>query len=149
MLKKEKSRSSEESTTISTLLGRDTSIEGTMTFKETIRVDGQIKGKLISREGTVIIGEHAVIDADIQVAVAVIRGKINGRVEAKQRIEIFAPAQVQGDISAPTVAIDSGVIFNGNCQMASQRLNELKPPEKLSKAEQPAEPQGQKVVKNL
>lgn len=149
MLKKEKSRSSEESTTISTLLGRDTSIEGTMTFKETIRVDGQIKGKLISREGTVIIGEHAVIDADIQVAVAVIRGKINGRVEAKQRIEIFAPAQVQGDISAPTVAIDSGVVFNGNCQMASQRLNELKPPEKLSKAEQPAEPQGQKVVKNL
>ena len=149
MLKKEKTRSSEESTTISTLLGRDTSIEGTMTFKETIRVDGQIKGKLISREGTVIIGEHAVIDADIQVAVAVIRGKINGRVEAKQRIEIFAPAQVQGDISAPTVAIDSGVIFNGNCQMASQRLNELKPPEKLSKAEQPAEPQGQKVVKNL
>lgn len=149
MLKKEKTRSSEESTTISTLLGRDTSIEGTMTFKETIRVDGQIKGKLISREGTVIIGEHAVIDADIQVAVAVIRGKINGRVEAKQRIEIFAPAQVQGDISAPTVAIDSGVVFNGNCQMASQRLNELKPPEKLSKAEQPAEPQGQKVVKNL
>ena len=149
MIKKEKKRSSEESSTISTLLGRDTSIEGTMTFKETIRVDGHIKGKLISKEGTVIVGEHAVIDADIQVAVAVIRGKINGRVEAGQRIEIFAPAQVQGDISAPTVAIDSGVVFNGNCQMADQRLNELKPPEKLSKAEQPAEPAGQKVVKNL
>lgn len=149
MLKKEKKRSAEESTTISTLLGRDTSIEGTLSFKETIRVDGHIKGKLISQEGTVIVGEHAVIEADIQVAVAVIRGNINGRVEAKQRIEIFAPAQVKGDISAPTIAIDSGVVFNGNCQMANQRLNESKPPEKLSKIEQPSEPQGQKVVKNL
>jgi cytoskeletal protein CcmA (bactofilin family) len=117
MLSKDKKRPAAEPGTISTLLGRDVQIEGTLTFKETIRVDGMIKGKLVSSQGTVIIGENAVIEADVQVGVAIIRGKVHGRVEAGQRIEIFAPAQVTGDIHAPTVTIDSGVVFNGNCQM--------------------------------
>ena len=117
MIGKEKKRPAAEPGTISTLLGRDTDIEGALTFKETIRVDGRIKGKLVSSQGTVIVGENAVIEADVQVGVAIIRGKVNGRVEAGQRIEIYAPAQVTGDICAPTVTIDSGVVFNGNCQM--------------------------------
>lgn len=123
MLSKDKKKPTAEPGTISTLLGRDVQIEGTLSFKETIRVDGLIKGKLLSSQGTVIIGENAVIEADVQVGVAIIRGKVHGRVEAGQRIEIFAPAQVTGDISAPTVTIDSGVVFNGNCQMQAQVKN--------------------------
>ena len=114
---KDKKRPVAEPSSISTLLGRDTQIEGALTFKETIRVDGRIKGKLVSTQGTLIVGENAQIEADVQVGVAIIRGKVHGRVEAEQRIEIYAPAQVHGDISAPTVTIDSGVVFNGNCQM--------------------------------
>jgi cytoskeletal protein CcmA (bactofilin family) len=123
MLSKDKKRPAAEPGTISTLLGRDVQIEGTLNFKETIRVDGRIKGKLISSQGTLIIGENAVIEADVQVGVAIIRGKVHGRVEAGQRIEIFAPAHVIGDISAPTVTIDSGVVFNGNCQMQALAKN--------------------------
>jgi cytoskeletal protein CcmA (bactofilin family) len=117
MMGKDKKRPVAEPSSISTLLGRDTQIEGALTFKETIRVDGRIKGKLVSTQGTLIVGENAQIEADVQVGVAIIRGKVHGRVEAEQRIEIYAPAQVHGDISAPTVTIDSGVVFNGNCQM--------------------------------
>ncbi|MFZ1986420.1 MAG: polymer-forming cytoskeletal protein [Desulfatitalea sp.] len=149
MLGKDKKSSSGDSATISTLLGRDTVIEGTLTFKETIRVDGHISGKLISTDGTVIVGENAVLDADIQVGVAVIRGKINGRVEASQRIEIYAPAQVNGDISAPTVAIDSGVFFNGNCKMQIQVPKPLKGSDKGVKEALPTETTNQKIVKNL
>ena len=120
MKKKEKKYPASDSTMISTLLGKDTAFEGTLSFKETIRVDGRISGKLVSDEGTVIVGENAVLDADIQVSVAIIRGKVNGRVEARQRVEVYAPAQVNGDIFAPTLAMDSGVVFNGNCRMQSQ-----------------------------
>ena len=42
---------------------------------------------------------------------------MNGRIEASHRIEIYPPAHIVGDIAAPTVVIDSGVVFNGNCQM--------------------------------
>lgn len=118
MMKKDKKQAVSEPSTISTLLGRDTEIEGTFTFKDTIRVDGRINGKLVSEKGTVIIGENAVIEADVKVGQAIIRGKVNGRVDADQRIEIYAPAHVNGDISAPTITIDSGVVFNGKCQMS-------------------------------
>jgi cytoskeletal protein CcmA (bactofilin family) len=124
MGKKDKTRISADPGTISTLLGLDTQIEGTFHFKETIRVDGRIKGRLISEKGTVIVGEKATIDADVQVGVAIVRGTVNGRVEASDRIEIYAPAKVTGDICAPTVTIDTGVVFNGNCQM--QSVSDLK-----------------------
>lgn len=117
MKKKDKRITTSDTSAISTLLGRDTRIDGTFAFNDTIRVDGRIKGKLVSDKGTVIIGDNAVIDADVQVGVAIVRGKVNGRIEARQKIEIYAPAQVEGDISAPTITIDSGVVFNGKCEM--------------------------------
>ncbi len=117
MSKKNKIKLAADPGTISTLLGLDTKIEGTFSFNETIRVDGRIKGHLVSEKGTVIIGENATIDADVRVGIAIIRGTVNGRVEASDRIEIYAPAKVSGDICAPIVTIDTGVVFNGNCQM--------------------------------
>jgi cytoskeletal protein CcmA (bactofilin family) len=132
-MKKKEKYPSTDSSTISTLLGRDTTFEGTLTFKETIRVDGHISGKLVSNEGTLIIGENAVLEADVQVAVAIIRGKVNGRVEAKQRVEIYAPAQVNGDIFTPTLAMDSGVLFNGSCQMQNRISQVAAAPKKDSK----------------
>lgn len=154
MMKKDKKRPQTESSTISTLLGRDTQIEGTLTFQETIRVDGAVKGKLISSKGTVIVGEKAIIDADIRVGVAIIRGKITGKVEAGQRIEIYAPAQVNGDISAPIITIDSGVIFNGQCQMQPRSGSIQRPLGKVP-AETPVKPDAkdgpatEKDAKNL
>ena len=139
MKKKDKRIAASDTSTISTLLGRDTRVDGTFAFAETIRVDGQIKGNLVSEKGTVIIGENAVIDADVHVGVAIVRGKVNGRIEARQKIEIYAPAQVEGDISAPTITIDSGVVFNGKCEMqqgpkapAAKSNVETKPIEKAS-----------------
>jgi len=149
MLKKDKKLATGESTTISTLLGRDTVIEGTLTFKETIRVDGSVKGRLISPEGTLIVGENAQLDAEINVGVAIVRGKVTGRMEATQRIEIYAPAQVEGDISAPSIAIDSGVVFNGHCTMQSQQPKLSKMVEKRSKDAPTEESNSQKVTKNL
>ena len=149
MLGKDKKSSGTDSTTISTLLGRDTVIEGSLTFKETIRIDGHVNGKLISPEGTVIVGENAVLDADIQVGVAVIRGKINGRVEASKRIEIYAPAHVHGDINAPTISIDSGVFFNGNCKMQIPPAKSIKGYDKAAKEPPVSEAPNPKVAKNL
>lgn len=149
MRKKDKKQVPSEPGTISTLLGRDTAIEGTLNFNETIRVDGRIKGKLISEKGTVIVGENAVIDADIKVGIAIIRGKVNGRIDAQQRIEVYAPAQVIGDICGPTITIDSGVVFNGNCQMKhpSEAVEGKPVPAGEAPNEDPSKPE--KVTKNL
>ncbi|NNF98755.1 MAG: polymer-forming cytoskeletal protein [Desulfobacteraceae bacterium] len=106
--------------TISTLLGMDTIVDGTLEFSDTIRLDGKVKGKITSREGTLIVGEKAVIEAEISVGMAIIKGEVSGRMEARDSIQIHAPAKITGDIHAPSISIDSGVIFNGNCSMEAQ-----------------------------
>jgi cytoskeletal protein CcmA (bactofilin family) len=102
---------------ITTFLGADANIEGTIEFNGAIRLDGKMKGNIKSEGGTVIIGENAVIDADIDVGVAIIWGQVNGVIDAKDRIEIYPPGSVIGDIQAPVISIDAGVKFNGNCAM--------------------------------
>lgn len=105
---------------ITTFLGTETTIEGVIEFKGTIRLDGRVKGEIRSECGTVIIGEKAVIDADIEVDVAIIMGQVNGVIDAKDRIELYPPGSVFGDIHAPLISIDAGVKFNGNCAMKAR-----------------------------
>jgi cytoskeletal protein CcmA (bactofilin family) len=120
-------RKSKKTDLISTYLGADGNIEGTIEFKNAIRLDGSVKGKIFSEAGTVIIGETAVINARINVDIAVIMGKVNGTIDARKRIEVYPPACVVGDIQAPTILIESGVMFNGNCSMKAREVSSKKP----------------------
>jgi cytoskeletal protein CcmA (bactofilin family) len=107
---------------ISTFLGFESVIEGTLEFQGTIRIDGRVTGRIVSEEGTLIIGEKAVINAEISVGVAIVMGEVNGIIEAADRIEVFPPGKIMGDIQAPAVSMDAGVVFNGNCSMQARTL---------------------------
>lgn len=102
---------------ITTFLGVETAVEGVINFTGTIRLDGRVTGKIESQAGTVIIGEKAVVEADISVGVAIVMGRVKGVIDAASRIEVFPPAQIDGDIQAPVISIDAGVQFNGKCTM--------------------------------
>jgi len=108
---------------ISTFLGSDASIDGTVEFRGAIRLDGNVKGKIKSSGGTVIVGEKAVVDAKITVGVAIIMGKVHGTIDTQDRIEIYPPGHVVGDIQAPVITVDEGGIFNGNCIMKDQKIS--------------------------
>ena len=112
---------------ISTFIGADASIDGTIEFKGTIRVDGSVKGQISSSSGTVVVGEKAVVNADVNVNVAVIMGEFNGTINARERIEVYPPAKVGGDIHAPVISIEPGGIFNGKCEMKTQPNKAAKP----------------------
>jgi len=102
---------------ISTFIGADASIDGTIDFKGTIRVDGKVKGKIVSSGGTVVVGEKAAVDAELYVNVAVVMGEVNGSINAQERIEVYPPGRVGGSIQAPVISIEPGGIFNGSCKM--------------------------------
>jgi cytoskeletal protein CcmA (bactofilin family) len=102
---------------ISTFIGADASFDGTVEFKGSIRVDGQLKGKIVSSGGTVVVGEKAVVEAEIQVNVAVVMGAVTGKIEAKERIEVYPPGRVNGDIQTPVILIEPGGVFIGSCAM--------------------------------
>jgi cytoskeletal protein CcmA (bactofilin family) len=105
---------------ISTFIGADASIDGNIEFKGTLRVDGKVKGKIASTGGTVIVGEKAVVDAEVFVNVAVVMGEFNGAIDAKERIEVYPPGKIDGDINAPAISIEPGGVFNGQCLMKTQ-----------------------------
>lgn len=101
---------------INAFLGGDTEFEGKLSFKGTVRIDGNFKGEIFT-EGTLIVGEAAVVKSDIHVSHIIISGEIHGNIMAENRIEIHAPGKVFGNIQAPAVVIEEGVIFEGNCKM--------------------------------
>lgn len=106
-----------KSDTISTFLGQGTSVDGTLEFQGTIRLDGNVKGQVISQNGTLIVGDNAVVEAQVRVDTAIIRGEVNGSIEAGTRVEAYPPARIIGDIQAPEISVESGVVFNGSCSM--------------------------------
>jgi cytoskeletal protein CcmA (bactofilin family) len=120
-MKKEKKISS-----ISTFLGSDSSIEGTIEFQGTIRLDGRAKGKISSNGGTLIVGEEAVIHADIIAGTIIVMGEVSGTINATERLEVYPPGRVNGDVQAAIISIEPGGILNGNCSMKVQTTSTKK-----------------------
>lgn len=111
---------------ITTLLGRGASFEGKLTFDGTVRIDGRFKGEVFS-DDTLVIGEGAIVEAEIEIGEVIIQGTVVGNVKAKRSIEIHAPGRVKGDLHTPVLQIDKGVIFEGRSFMEAANGG-LKPP---------------------
>ncbi len=122
---------------ISTLIGVDARIEGHLDFTGTLRLDGQLDGQMTGPDGVLIVGEKAQIKADINVHKAVIMGTITGSVTALDKIELYPPARITGDICAPMVTIESGAVLNGKCLMQKPEKAKDKPPTPAAKPSPP------------
>src|SRR3954467_10241824 len=103
---------------ITTLLGRGATFEGKLTFEGTVRIDGRFKGEVFS-DDTLVIGEGAVVEAQIDIGEVIVQGTVVGNIVAKRSIEIHAPGRVKGDLHTPSLQIDKGVIFEGRSFMES------------------------------
>ncbi|HEX5835558.1 MAG TPA: polymer-forming cytoskeletal protein [Pyrinomonadaceae bacterium] len=103
--------------TLSGFVGGGTDVTGEANFKAMMRVDGHFSGRITSSTGTLIVGNNGSVDANIEVAVAVIHGAINGDIIATQRLELGRAAKVTGNIQTPSLVIEQGAIFEGSCKM--------------------------------
>src|SRR5687767_15688910 len=106
--------------TLSGFVGGGTDVTGEANFKAMMRVDGHFSGRITSSSGTLIVGNNGKVDANIEVAVAVIHGTINGDIIATQRLELGRAAKVNGNIQTPSLVIEQGGIFEGSCKMRSE-----------------------------
>ena len=103
--------------TLSGFVGGGTVVTGEANFKAMMRVDGHLSGRVSSSSGTLIVGANGKVDANIEVAVAVIHGTINGDIIATQRLELGRAAKVNGNIQTPSLIIEQGALFEGSCKM--------------------------------
>lgn len=109
-----------ESGSINALLGKGSAFEGKLIFEGTVRIDGIFKGEIESSDN-LVIGENASVKAEIRVNNIMISGEVEGNIEAKTRVEIHAPGKMIGNIKTPSLIIEEGVIFEGNCRMTEEK----------------------------
>lgn len=99
----------------------DASMQGSLIFKDPVnlRINGRFEGTL-STKGSLMIGEHATVSADITGEMIVIAGKVNGNIHALKELKLISPAVVVGDIKTSLLSIAEGAVFEGNCRMLSK-----------------------------
>ncbi|MDH3998204.1 MAG: polymer-forming cytoskeletal protein [Desulfuromonadales bacterium] len=110
---------------VKAFLGAGSEFEGRMVFNENMRIDGSFRGE-ISSSDLLVVGDSARLQAEVVVGSLIISGHFQGNISAKNRVELRAPAQINGNVEAPVVSIEEGVIFNGSIKM--------NPPGKAAKA---------------
>ncbi|MCA1633731.1 MAG: polymer-forming cytoskeletal protein [Acidobacteria bacterium] len=101
-------------------VGKNADLIGEANFKGMLRIDGRFSGTVYSEDGTLIVSAGGVVEANIAVATARINGIVNGNIKATQRVEFGRSAQVRGDIHTPTLVIEQGAVFEGQCRMTSR-----------------------------
>lgn len=102
---------------ITALLGPGTRFEGKLYFEGRVRIDGVFKGEIKS-DDTLVIGDGAEVNAEIEVATVIVRGGIvHGNIKAATSLEIHAPGKVIGNVHSPSLFIERGVEFQGTCRM--------------------------------
>ena len=130
--------------TLSGFVGGGTVVTGEANFKAMMRVDGHLSGRVSSSSGTLIVGANGKVDANIEVAVAVIHGTINGDIIATQRLELGRAAKVNGNIQTPSLIIEQGAIFEGSCKML--QMSQAADKAKTHKKEEPLDTSRMKPI---
>ena len=123
-----------------TNLTTDVEIKGTIKFEKTMNIDGKFEGELIADNGELIVGKTGTVKANVKVKNATIEGRLDGNIEAAERVELKQNAQLIGDLQAKTLVIEEGVVFVGQCNVN---------PDGAKPEKQNVESQNIKVVKNI
>ena len=110
---------------LTAFLDEGSEIEGKYTFSGVALLNGKFKGEIVSTD-TLIIGEKGVVNATIRVGAVIISGEVVGGLLATERVEMKS-ARVFGDVEAPVVVIEEGVLFEGHCRMTKERPVEAPP----------------------
>ncbi|TAL11775.1 MAG: polymer-forming cytoskeletal protein [Nitrospirae bacterium] len=98
-------------------VGRGVEFKGVITYDGTVRIDGRLDGE-IHTDGVLVVGEDAVLTAQITAGTVISRGKITGDIVAAGKVRLQAPAVLNGSVKAPLLSIEEGVLFNGSLEMA-------------------------------
>ena len=112
---------------LSGFVGSGTLVTGEANFKALMRVDGHLSGRITSSSGTLIVGANGKVDANIEVAIAVVHGTVNGDIIATQRLELGRAAKLNGNIQTPSLIIEQGALFEGSCKMIKMNAGANKP----------------------
>jgi cytoskeletal protein CcmA (bactofilin family) len=124
-------------------LDQGSKISGKLEFEGPAQIEGQVDGE-ISAKDSLVIGESAVVTAQIKASSIIVAGNLSGEIIASERIEIRPSAKVSGNLTTPRLVVHDGAMFEGNCAMQPEGVREGRKPATLRKEERiPMQANGQ------
>ncbi|MCR5687400.1 MAG: polymer-forming cytoskeletal protein [Lachnospiraceae bacterium] len=110
---------------ISTFIGADTKVEGTIITHSSLRIDGTVVGGVVA-DGTVVLSQSGEIQGNTIAENIVVAGVIEGNITVKDKTNIEPTGEVYGDISTSKILIDEQSVFQGKCNMNVDRTKTKK-----------------------
>jgi len=101
---------------IGTTLGETTIFSGVMNFTDSLKINGNFEGEIVST-GFLYVDVGAVVNADIEVDSIVIAGVVRGNIVASSHVEMMSGGQVYGNVRTSRLRISDNVVFEGKCEM--------------------------------
>jgi len=102
-----------------TVVGKDCEVKGTVSSMSGMRVDGRVEGE-ISCRGDLIVGESAVVTANIRARNVTIAGEVKGNVETDGKLELTPSGKLTGDIKVGSLVVAAGALFRGTSEMKKE-----------------------------
>jgi cytoskeletal protein CcmA (bactofilin family) len=103
------------------IIAAGTTLKGDISSSGDIRIDGTLQGNIMST-AKVVIGANGVVEGDISGQQADIMGKINGTIKVKELLQLKGGSNVNGNIYAAKLQIETSANFNGQCHMTSTAI---------------------------
>ena len=98
-------------------IGKSIVVKGELSGSEDLTIEGTVEGKIELRDHVLTVGEHGQIKAEVSAKSIVVFGQVVGNLTATEKVEIKEKGSVEGDITAPRLAIADGSTFKGSVDM--------------------------------
>jgi cytoskeletal protein CcmA (bactofilin family) len=95
-------------------------IKGEVTGSEDLFVDGHVDGKLSLTNGSLTIGPNGKVKADVTAREVIVRGKVEGKVSGRDRVQLWSTGQVTGEVQTERLAIEDGAMLRGKVEAGKQ-----------------------------
>jgi len=102
-------------------IGRSVVIKGELSGTEDLTIEGTVDGTIELRGNKLTVGPGGQVQASISAKTIAVLGKVTGDITATEKISILEDGSVEGDLTAPSIAIADGAHFRGSVDM--QRSN--------------------------
>lgn len=101
-------------------IGKGTKFSGKINFKAPAKIEGEAEGEITGDE--IVIAQGAIVTARIAAARITVAGSVSGELIARERIEILATAQIHCTITTPSLVLNEGAKFEGDCRMPREKV---------------------------
>ena len=103
-----------------TFIGKSIVIKGELSCSEDLYIDGQVEGTIDPKGNRLTVGPTGRVKANVTACAVVVQGKLEGNIQASDRVDLKQSAVVMGDIATQRISIDEGAYFKGSLNVQKE-----------------------------